>query len=50
MTPDTSAYMIGGYVFFFLTMGVYLVSLALRWRNLKEELEILRSEEKKEQL
>ncbi|MFO3795681.1 MAG: hypothetical protein ACK8QZ_00080 [Anaerolineales bacterium] len=48
MTPDTSAYMILGYVFFFVVMSVYLLSLALRWRNLKEELELLRSEREKE--
>lgn len=48
MTPDTSAYMIAGYAFFFIVMSVYLISLILRWRNLKEELHILRSEKEKE--
>lgn len=48
MTPDTSAYMIAGYAFFFIVMSIYLISLTLRWRNLKEELDILRSEKEKE--
>jgi len=42
-TPDTSGYMIAGYVIAFLTMGVYIASLYIRNRNLKQDLEILES-------
>lgn len=37
-TPDTTAYMIGGYVVFFVVMALYLGSLFLRHRNLKQDL------------
>ncbi len=47
MTPDTSSYMIGGYTLFFIVMGIYLLSLGLRWRNLRQELEILESKDEK---
>lgn len=40
-TPDTTAYMIGGYVVFFVVMALYLGSLFLRHRNLKQDLETL---------
>jgi hypothetical protein len=40
-TPDTSAYMIAGYIVAFLVMGIYVLSLYIRNRNLKSELEIL---------
>ncbi len=46
-TPDTSAYMIAGYIFAFLVMGIYVLSLYLRNRNLKSELEILEEMEEK---
>ena len=39
--PDTSSYMIGGYTIFAIVMVVYLISLFLRWRNLKQELSLL---------
>jgi hypothetical protein len=42
-TPDTSAYMIAGYVIFFLVIGIYLFSLYIRTKNLRAELEILES-------
>lgn len=42
-TPDTSAYMIAGYIVAFLIMGIYILSLYIRNRNLKSELEILES-------
>jgi hypothetical protein len=45
-TPDTSAYMIAGYVIAFLFMGIYVLSLYIRNRNLKSELEILKEVEK----
>lgn len=40
-TPDTSNYMILGYGVFFLVMFVYLGSMLLRYRNLKQDLEVL---------
>ena len=46
-TPDTSAYMIAGFVIAFLVMGIYVLSLYIRNRNLKSELEILEDMEEK---
>jgi len=40
-TPDTSAYMIAGYVMIFGVMAIYIVSFFVRTRNLKRDLEIL---------
>jgi hypothetical protein len=42
-TPDTSGYMIAGYVIAFLTLGLYIASLYIRHRNLRQDLEILES-------
>jgi hypothetical protein len=42
-TPDTSGYMIAGYIAAFLTMGVYVASLYIRNRNLKRDIETLES-------
>lgn len=39
--PDTSGYMVAGYVIAFATMGIYVLSLYLRSRNLKRDLETL---------
>ena len=39
--PDTSGYMIAGYVVIFGVMFIYLVSLVVRRRNLKQDLEVL---------
>lgn len=41
MTPDTSNYMILGYVVFFTVMVIYLFSLYWRSRNLKQDVELL---------
>ena len=35
--PDTSNYMIAGYVISFLTMGLYVASLYIRNRNLRQD-------------
>jgi len=43
--PDTSAYMIAGFTVFFVISGIYLLSLALRRRNLERDLETLESME-----
>jgi hypothetical protein len=40
-TPDTSAYMVAGYVIFFIITVIYAVSLFIRERNLKRDLVML---------
>jgi len=40
-TPDTTAYMVAGYVMIFGVMAIYLASFFVRARNLKRDLEIL---------
>jgi hypothetical protein len=42
-TPDTSSYMIAGFVVSFVTMGIYVLSLYLRNSNLKRDAEMLES-------
>ena len=44
-TPDTSNYMIGGFAVIFISMLVYLISLIVRGRNLRQDLEILQEME-----
>lgn len=39
--PDTSGYMILGYAIFFAVMAIYLISLFIRSRNLKQDLFML---------
>ncbi len=41
--PDTSGYMIAGFIITFLTMGLYVLSLYLRKKNLNQDLETLKS-------
>jgi hypothetical protein len=43
ITPDTSSYMIAGFVVSFATMGIYVVSLYIRNRNLMRDVETLES-------
>ena len=53
VTPDTSAYMIAGYTITFLIMGLYVASIFIRSRNLKQDmstLEELEQVEKAEQV
>jgi hypothetical protein len=45
-TPDTSNYMVAGFVVIFGTIFIYLASLVIRWRNLQRDLEILTELEK----
>ena len=45
-TPDTSGYMIAGYAIAFLVMGIYILSLYLRRRNLDRDMEILEEMDK----
>jgi hypothetical protein len=46
--PNTSGYMIAGYVIFFVVMAVYLASLFIRWRNLNQDLRMLEELEKEQ--
>ncbi len=46
--PDTTNYMIFGYAVFSVGMVLYLVSLVLRARNLKQDLDVLEDLDKKE--
>jgi hypothetical protein len=39
--PDTLSYMLLGFGVIFLGLGVLIVSLAVRFRNLKRDMEIL---------
>lgn len=40
-TPDTSGYMMAGFVISFVVMGLYVASLYLRSRNLQRDKEML---------
>lgn len=42
-TPDTSAYMVAGYVIFAVVTLIYLTSLAIRTRNLHRDMQALNS-------
>jgi len=42
-TPDTSGYMIAGYIITFVTMGLYVASMYIRNRNLKQDITMLES-------
>ena len=42
-TPNTINYMILGYTFFFIVMGIYVASMYIRDRNLKRDMELLES-------
>ena len=45
---ETTAYMIAGYVVIFGVMLIYLASLYIRRRNLKQDLEVLQELEQNE--
>jgi len=47
--PDTSAYMIAGYVVFFIVAAIYILSLLVRWRNLHQDMTTLETIEKENQ-
>lgn len=40
-TPDTSGYMIAGYVITFLVMALYVASIYFRSRNLNQDMDTL---------
>jgi len=48
-TPDTSSYMIAGYAIAFITMALYVASMAMRSRNLNQDLATLEDLEKSAQ-
>jgi hypothetical protein len=41
LTPDTTGYMVAGYIFAFVTMFIYVASLFIRFRNLNRDLSML---------
>lgn len=43
--PDTSVYMIAGYVIFFVVTAIYVASLFIRTRNLSRDLDTLKEAE-----
>ena len=45
--PETTNYMIGGYIVFFVVFTSYLASLVIRWTKLKREFNTLKELEKK---
>lgn len=45
---NTTTYMIAGYAVIYGVMLIYLISLSLRRRNLKEDLEVLKDLERNE--
>lgn len=44
--PDTTAFMIAGYVMIFGVMAIYIISFFVRTRNLKRDLEALQELDK----
>ncbi len=44
--PNTDNYMIAGYIVSFLVMGIYLLSMYVRSRNLKRDLDTFEAMEK----
>ena len=46
VTPDTSGYMIAGFVISFVVMGLYVASMYLRARSLRQDQSLLEEMEK----
>ena len=46
ITPDTSGYMIAGYAVAFIVMGLYVASIYMRSRNLKQDMSALEEMDK----
>jgi hypothetical protein len=44
---ETTNYMLAGYIVIFGAMALYLVSLAARWRRLRQDEEMLEKESRK---
>jgi hypothetical protein len=47
--PDTTTYFVAGYAVMLVGMAVYLVSLVLRFRNLRQDEQMLEDLDKKDQ-
>lgn len=45
-TPDTSGYMIAGYAIAFIVMALYVASMAMRSRNLRQDMSTLEEMDK----
>jgi len=45
---NTVSYFVAGYVVIFVALGIYLASLIIRWRNLKQDEAMLMQLEEKE--
>ena len=48
MVPETTSYLIAGYTVIFGGMAIYLVSLFIRFRNLRQDEKMLDEVKKKE--
>ncbi len=48
--PDTSAYMIAGYIIFFVVTAIYVASLYVRTNNLSRDLETLKDVEEEQRV
>lgn len=46
ISPETTNYMIAGFVTFFVVLTVYITSLVVRWNNLKRDMLTLEEMEK----
>ena len=44
--PETTNYMIAGYAVFFGVFVIFIASMAVRWSNLKRDLQALKEMEK----
>ncbi len=47
--PDTSAYMVAGYMIFFVVTAIYVASFFIRARNLSRDLETLNDVQQEQQ-
>jgi CcmD family protein len=48
-TPDTTRFFYSAYAIIFVTLTIYIISLIVRWNNLRRELEALEDLEKETQ-
>jgi CcmD family protein len=49
-TPDTTRYFYSAYAIIFVTLTFYVISLIVRWNNLRNELDALNELEKENKL
>ncbi len=45
---ETTNYMVAGYAVIFIVMAIYLISLAIRSRNLQQDIQVLQEIEEQE--